>query len=189
MNNKSLCNLAAFRRPSSLCWTGIAQAGALLGIVLAFCFLLAPRPLRANDAPGWLHALVNVPLPEHDDKTDAVLLYSEYIFTVQPSGKIKRMERAAYKILRVGGKKYGIVSADFDADTRITAMHGWCIPAQGKDYEVKEKEAIEGSVDVPGGELTEVRLKILRIPAADVGSVVGYEVEQEVRPYVLQQKW
>jgi hypothetical protein len=161
----------------------------LLGGVLAFCLFVGPTPASANDAPGWMHALVNVPLPEHDDKTDAVLLYSEYIFTVQPNGKIKHMERAAYKILRVGGKQYGVVVANFDADTRISAMHGWCIPAQGKDYEVKEKDAIEGSIDVPGGELTGERIKVLRIPAADVGNVIGYETEQEVRPYVLQHEW
>jgi hypothetical protein len=136
-----------------------------------------------------MHALVNVPLPEHDDKTDAVLLYSENIFSVQPNGKIKQTERAAYKILRVGGKHYGMVRAIFDADTRITAMHGWCIPAQGKDYEVKEKDGIEGSIDVPGGELTGERMKLLQIPAADVGNVIGYEVEQDVRPYVLQDEW
>jgi hypothetical protein len=189
MNNKSLCSLAAFRRPTSLRGTGIAQEGPLIGGVLAFCLFVGPTPASANDAPGWMHALVNVPLPEHDDKTDAVLLYSEYIFTVQPNGKIKHMERAAYRILRVGGKHYGVVVANFDADTRISAMHGWCIPAQGKDYEVKEKDAIEGSIDVPGGELTGERIKVLRIPAADVGNVIGYETEQEVRPYVLQHEW
>jgi Domain of Unknown Function with PDB structure (DUF3857)/Transglutaminase-like superfamily len=190
MNNKSWCSLAAFLRPTSWRWSGIAQAAALISGVLAFCLLIAPTPGCANDAPGWMHALVNVPLPEHDDKTDAVLLYSEHIFTVQPNGKIKQMKRAAYKILRVGGKGYGVVTADFDADTRITAMHGWCIPAQGKDYEVKEKDAVEASEGVAGGELiTDLRVKYLRIPAADVGNVIGYEVEQDVRPYVLEQRW
>src|SRR6202790_3074790 len=186
MNNKSWSSLAAFRRPTSWRWSGVAQVAALLGGVSVFCLLLGPTAASANDAPGWMHALVNVPLPEHDDKTDAVMLYSEHIFTVQPNGKIKEMKRAAYKILRVGGKQYGVVTADFDADTRITAMHGWCIPAQGKDYEVKEKDALEGSVDVAGGELiTDVRVKVLKIPAADVGNIVGYEVEQDLRPYVL----
>src|ERR1700692_1844340 len=136
-----------------------------------------------------MHALVNVPLPEHDDKTDAVLLYSEHIFTVQPNGKIKQMKRAAYKILRVGGKGYGVVTADFDADTRITAMHGWCIPAQGKDYEVKEKDAVEASEVVAGGELiTDLRGKYLRIPAADGGDVIGYAGEREGRAHVLGQR-
>src|SRR3984957_7159456 len=188
MNNKSWCSQGAFLRPTNLRGTGIAQVVLAAG-VLAVWLLMGPSSASANDAPAWMHALVNVPLPVHDDKTDAVMLYSEYIFTVQPNGKIKYMERAAYKILRVGGRAYGVVSANFDADTRVTAMHGWCIPAQGKDYEVKEKDAVEGSVDVPGGELTGIRLKILRIPAADVGKVVGYEVEQDLRPYVLQHEW
>src|SRR6202035_1107608 len=190
MNNKSLCSLGAFLRPTNLRWMGIAKEAALIGGMLALSLLLGPTLASASDAPAWMHALVNVPLPEHDDKTDAVMLYSEHIFTVQPNGKIKRMQRAAYKILRVGGKRFGVLSADFDADTRITAMRGWCIPAQGKDYEVKEKDAVEGSVGVAGGELiTDVRLKVLQIPAADVGNIVGYEVEQDLRPYVLQHEW
>jgi hypothetical protein len=167
------------------------RSGTLLAGAVMFCFLMsaAPRAL-ANDAPGWMHALVNVPLPAHDEKTDAVLLYSEYILTVQPNGKIKGMDRAAYKILRVGGKRYGVVVTAFDADTRISAMHGWCIPAQGKDYEVKDKDAAEASLGVPNGELiTDQRAKILRIPASDVGNIVGYEVEHELRPYVLQDDW
>jgi len=162
----------------------------LSGAMLACCLLPGACLASASEAPAWIHALVNVPLPEHDDKTDAVLLYSEYVFSVQPNGKIKGMERAAYKILRVGGKKYGVVKADFDADTRITALHGWCIPAQGKDYEVKEKDALETSVGIAGGELiSDVRVKILQIPAADVGNIVGFEVEQDLRPYVLQDEW
>ena len=140
MNNKSWCSLGAFLRPTSWRRSGIAQAAAISG-ALAFYLFVGSAPACANDAPAWMHALVNVPLPVHDEKTDAVLLYSEHIFTVQANGKIKEMKRAAYKILRVVGKEYGVVTADFDADTKITAMHGWCIPAQGKDYEVKEKDA------------------------------------------------
>jgi hypothetical protein len=137
-----------------------------------------------------MHGLVNVPLPEHDDKTDAVLLYSEYVLSIQANGKMKSVQRVAYKILRVGGKRYGLVVVNFDAETKISALHGWCIPAQGKDYEVKDKDAIEASLGVANGELiTDVRSKLLQIPAADPGNIVGYEVEQELRPYVLQDDW
>jgi hypothetical protein len=190
MNSKSCCNLAPRRRRTDVLTKRLTVRTACSLGILGLCALLnAPRTF-ANDAPGWMHALVNVPLPEHDEKTDAVLLYSEYILTVQPNGKIKGLERAAYKILRVGGKRFGAVRADFDADTKILALRGWCIPAQGKDFEAKDKDAIDASLSVLNGELvSDERMKVLQIPASDPGNIVGYELEQELRPYVLQRAW
>jgi len=158
---------------------------------VAVCLLLTPRPAFAGGAPPWLRALVDVPLPEHDDKTDAVRLYSEKILTVQPNGKIKTIEREAYKILRPDGKSYGMVQASYDSETRITGMHAWCIPAQGKDYEVKESSAVESALlGVDGSELiTDVRTKLLEIPAAEPGNILGYEIEHEDRPYIFQDEW
>ena len=138
-----------------------------------------------------MHALVNLPMPAHDEKTDAVLLYSEDVLSVQGNGKIKNLERRAYKILRPGGREYGTIRVDFDSETKITNIHGWCIPAQGKDYEVKDKDTIETSLfGVANGELvSDIRTKLLQIPAADPGNIVGYEIEHEDRPYVLQDEW
>lgn len=155
------------------------------------CLLWLPAGARAADAPQWMHALVNAPLPPHDEKTDAVLLYSEEILNVQSNGKIKSIERRAYKILRPGGREHGTVYASFDSETRITGIRGWCIPAQGKDYEVKDKDVIETALfGVLNGELaTDERTKILKIPAADPGNIVGYELEHEDRPYILQDVW
>ncbi|NDQ58615.1 MAG: DUF3857 and transglutaminase domain-containing protein [Acidipila sp.] len=138
-----------------------------------------------------MRVLVNASLPEHDEKTEAILLYSEDILSVQADGKIKSTERRAYKILRPGGRDYGIVHANFDSETKIISFHGWCIPTHGKDYEVKDKDAIETSLfGVANGELvSDVRTKLLTIPAADPGSIVGYQTEHEDRPYVLQDDW
>jgi hypothetical protein len=138
-----------------------------------------------------MHALVGAPLPAHDEKTDAVLLYSEDILSVQGNGKIKRTERRVFKILRPDGRKYGRVYANFDSETKINSIHGWCIPAQGKDYEVKDKDAMETALfGVQDGELmTDFKTKVLTIPAADPGNIVGYEIDQEVRPYVMQDVW
>lgn len=139
----------------------------------------------------WMHALVGVPLPAHDEKTDAVLLYSERTVAVQSADKIRTTVREAYKILRPSGRDYGVVAASFNSRSKITGMRGWCIPAQGKDYEVKDKEAIEISLPkIEGSELvSDVRDKLLRIPAADPGNIVGYEYEQESQPFVLQDVW
>ncbi len=138
-----------------------------------------------------MHALVNVPLPAHDEKTDVVLLYSERIVTVQSADKIKITVREAYKILRPSGREFGTLAVSYNSHSKITGMRGWCIPAQGKDYEVKDKEAMEISLPkIDGSELvSDVKDKLLRIPAADPGNIVGYEYEEEEQPFVLQDVW
>jgi len=162
-----------------------------LAAVVLVCWTLVPEGVRAADAPQWMHALVNAPLPPRDEKTDAVMLYYEEILNVQSNGKIKSIERRAYKILRPGGRERGTIYASYDSETRITAIHGWCIPAQGKDYEVKDKDVLETALfGVSNGELaTDLRTKILKIPAADPGNIVGYEIQHEDRPYILQDEW
>jgi hypothetical protein len=186
MKSKSCCN----PRPAGR-GTKTMRKTIWIAAALCVCWAFVPERVHGADAPQWMHALVNAPLPPHDEKTDAVLMYSEEILNVQSNGKIKTIERQAYKILRPGGRERGTIYASFDAETRIIAIHGWCIPAQGKDYEVKDKDVLETALfGVSNGELaSDVRTKILKIPAADIGNIVGYEIEHEDRPYILQDEW
>src|SRR5690242_3783406 len=70
--------------------------------------LTCAQPAAAgSDAPAWMHALVNAPLPPHDEKTDAVLLYSDTNVNVISTDKIKTTVREAYKILRPDGRDRG----------------------------------------------------------------------------------
>ncbi|HWW17698.1 MAG TPA: DUF3857 and transglutaminase domain-containing protein [Candidatus Saccharimonadales bacterium] len=162
-------------------WFAVWCVGALALPVRAF----------AGDAPAWMHAQASAQIPPHDGKTDAVEMYSERIVTVQSAGKIKTLVREAYKVIRPGGRDLGTVVIPFDATTRISNLHAWCIPAQGKDYEVKEKDSAEVAMPaVQGSELiTDVRAKVVHIPAADPGNLIGYEYEQEDHPFVLQDIW
>ena len=161
----------------------------LSSVSLLSLAMFAPGLSRA-DAPAWMHTAAAAPLPAHDEKTDAILLYAEDITTVTPDGKTKGVERRVYKILRPEGKRYGEVYGYVGRDTKIGSMKGWCIPAQGKDYEVKDKDVVEHSVSEFGGELvSDVKMRILPIPAAVPGNVVGYEIDYQSRPYVLQDEW
>src|SRR5215468_12149149 len=166
----------------------IKRTPLLLLVLAAVAVPGSVCPAVAGDAPQWMHAVVNAPLPAHNDKTDAVLLYSETAVSVQSADKIKTLERRVYKILRPGGRGYGEVGIYFNSHRRITALRGWCIPAQGKDYEVKDKDALEMSVPkVEGSELiSDVKYKIITIPASDPGNVIGYEYEAEEQPLLLQ---
>lgn len=181
MRNKSCCNPLAHG-------PAIRRSVAILIVVLCGCYSIA----SAGDAPQWMHAVVNAPLPQHDDKTDAVLLYSEKNVSVQSADKIKIVVRKVYKILRPDGRDYGYAFVPFNSPSeKVSALRGWCIPAQGKDYEVKDKEAVEISdPKIDGSELiSNVREKVIRIPASDPGNVIGYEYELEEQPMLLQDTW
>src|ERR1051326_6852667 len=184
MRNKSSCYRAA--APPE---TDREPLRAVL--LAAICLFAVALPAWAGDAPQWMHAVASAPLPAHDEKTDAVLLYAEETVNVQSADKIKTHVRRVYKILRPGGRHYGIVGISFNAQSRIKGLHGWCIPAQGKDYEVKEKEAVEIALPkIAGSELiSDVKETLLQIPAADPGNVIGYEYDKEEQPLVLQDVW
>jgi transglutaminase-like putative cysteine protease len=169
----------------------VTDRGLLLGLwIVAGVLACTPAALAGSDAPQWMHSLTGVPLPSYDEKTDAVLLYSETNVTVVSTDRIKTNVRQAYKILRPKGRDRGTVFVPFNPQRKIKNLHGWCIPAQGRDFEVKEKDAIDVSAPIEGGELvSDVKYKVLHIPAPDPGNIVGYEYEVEERPFFLQDIW
>jgi hypothetical protein len=164
-----------------------AQLG-FFGVAI-WVLAMVPRAAASSDAPQWMHALVGVTLPSYDEKTDAVLLYSETNVTVLSVDKIKTHVREAYKILRPEGRHHGTVEVYFYPGRRITSLHAWCIPMQGKDYEVKDKHATDASATQGFEVFSDVKFRQLRIPAPDPGNIVGYEYELEEQPYFLQDVW
>jgi transglutaminase-like putative cysteine protease len=166
-----------------------SKAGRLF-LWLAVCLLgCVTRAAAGGDAPQWMHALAGAPLPSYDEKTDAVVLYSETNVNVLSTDKIKTHVREVYKILRPNGREHATVGVVFTPSRKITSLHGWCIPAQGKDYEVKEKDAIDTSATQGFEVFSDVKYRVLRIPAPDPGNIVGYEYEVEEQPFFLQYIW
>jgi predicted transglutaminase-like cysteine proteinase len=161
--------------------------------VLSVAFWLAangPQAAASSEAPQWMHSLTSVTLPSYDERTDAVLLYSETNVVVLSADKIRTRTREAYKILRPEGRGHGTVHVYFNRGRKITSLHGWCIPASGKDYEVKDKDATDIAPPIEGGELvSDVKLRVLHIPAPDPGNIIGYEYEVEEQPFWLQDVW
>jgi len=165
------------------------RARLVLGFIFAGFLACVPNAVASGDAPPWMHALVSTSLPAYDEKTEAVLLYSETNITVISTDKMETHVREAYKILRPDGREHGTVVVPFDSQSRVKTLHGWCIPAQGKDYEVKEKDSVERSLVSSGELVSDVKLRVLNIPAPEPGNIVGYEYEVEERPFFLQEIW
>jgi hypothetical protein len=172
-------------KPSTSCNWALAAFSVVL-----YATVLAPPPAFGAEGPQWLHSLTAAQLPAYDERTDAVLLYSETDVTVLSVDKIKTHILEAYKILRPEGREHGTLSIDFNSHKKISNLHAWCIPPEGKDYEVKEKDAVDVAAPFDGGELvSDLKYKVLKIPAADPGSIIGYEYDVEDQPFWLQDTW
>ena len=164
----------------------------IIPALVAFILMCTPLFAAHNEAPVCIHALASAPLPAHDEKDNAVLLYGEENLTVLSADKFRTTVRRAYKILRPEGREYGTVAIPFNSiHEKVPSIHAWCIPAGGKDYEVTDKEAVEVSPlkgDM-GSLITDLRAKVLEIPESNPGNIIGYEYVREERPFVLQNVW
>jgi hypothetical protein len=153
----------------------------LLPALLAFAAAASAAP------PDWLQAAARDQLPKYPDDTAAVMLRSEQITTVKGSGEITT-HRAAFKIVRPEGRAYGVIRVFYDAETRVTSLKAWALPAKGNPYEAGEKDAVD-TILFSDNFYEDARQKVLKIPAAEPGAVVGYEYEQKRRPSILQDHW
>lgn len=187
MNNRSFLKTPPRLRRPSTTRTRSAAGDHWLPLLVLIAAAGIGSPVRAA-VPEWLRAAARTPLPKYPEDTNAVLLLNEQITTVTDTGEIKTLYRRAYKILRPEGRDRGLVAVYFDNETSLTHLKAWSIPADGKDYEVKEKEAIETSAFTESL-YGDTRHKVLQIPAADPGNIVGYEFEQKRRPSILEDSW
>jgi len=153
------------------------------------CAVLLMSGAAAASSPDWLRAAMQTPTPAYPEKTAAVVLLHEEITTVSDSGEVKTLYRRAVKILRASGRDYGTAAVYFDSETKLSNFRAWSITAQGREYEVKDKEAVETSAFDGGTLYGDTRIKMIRLPALEPGTVVGWEYEQKQRPHVLQDMW
>jgi hypothetical protein len=186
--NPKCLSRRVFLRRSGSAWRSRTKTPLInLFAVLGFLALLTASPALRASTPDWLRAAAQQTLPEYPKDTNAVVLLSEQITTVKDSGEIETLYRVAYKILRPAGRDFDTVRVYTDSQTQLTYLKAWGLPANGKDFEVKEKDAVEYGKS--GDFYNDQREKDLRIPAADPGNVIGYEYVQKRRPFMLQDDW
>jgi hypothetical protein len=171
--------------PAIISLTTLVAAAALAAILVCS----SPRALAGDSAPDWLRSAAQEKLPEISKDAVAVILLDEQVTTVKDNGDIETRHRRAYKLLRPESHRdYSYVSVNFDNETKITFFKAWTITPDGKQMEVKDKDAVEISV----GDFevfSDNRAKYIEFPEAHPGSIVGYEYVQKHRPFVFEDSW
>ena len=161
----------------------------MLALVAAATIFAAPRPARADSAPDWMREAAREKLPDYPKDTVAVILLDDQEVTVKDNGDVERHERCVYKLLRPEARRdYSYASVYFNNDTKISYFRAWTITPDGQELEVKDKDAVERSL-TGYVVFSDSRIKTLNFPEANVGSVVGYEVIQKERSFILEDSW
>ncbi len=182
MTLKSFCSRLKSVRLVS---TALLTALGLLAVVLG------PRGTRvyADSVPEWMRAAARDSLPPAEKDAVAVILLDETVTIVKENGDMETTYRRVYKILRPEARqKFGALQISFNDDTRITSLKAWGMPANGKEIEIKEKDAAETG-ETSDDLYSNLRFKDLLLPAMDPGNFVGYEYTQKDRPYLFADKW
>lgn len=182
-------------RPNS-CWKALYLPKAIraVSLLLGFAALFAVsvrRSARASDnAPDWLRAAAQDKLPAYPPETLAVTLLDDEQTTVKDNGEIETRYRWACKLLRPEAKdEYGTLYFPFDDERKISSLKAWTISPAGATFEVKDKEAVETSPFADYAYYSDDRMKIIKLPEANPGSVIGYELVQKHRPFVFEDDW
>ena len=150
----------------------------------AVLLLLATAPASAGaHVPDWVKQAAAQPMPRLEPRTNAVILMREDTLNVAQDGKITRLHREVRKILSPRGHDAADTRVYFDSQSKVNYLRAWTLTADGREFELKDKDVVEGSQWETFVLYSDERFKFVSAIAADPGSVVAFEYERQERPY------
>jgi hypothetical protein len=165
-------------------WEGTMRPVRLFRTILFLVFVMLPA--GGVDVPQWLADVALLEIPAHSPETEAMVLLDERNITVDKDGTIHTVGRRAVKVLRQGGieevRRLALASA---YDSKVRSMTGWNVTEGLKTLKVTMKNVVETGL-APDTLYTDASLKILFAPSVEVGSIVGFEWEEERKPPSLE---
>jgi len=162
--------------------------------VCVVALLLAAIPAFANwfskdtKIPDWGLEAAKTHTPDYAKDAAAVILYDEYIETIDSNGRAVEREREAIRILKPQGRG-NTCGVGYDVDEKVNYFHVWTIAADEKQYPAQETDFTEqGDTSVPIM-LSTRKYRVAHPPAVDVGATVICESEELLEPYLQEKIW
>jgi hypothetical protein len=156
----------------------------LARLFLAALFLcLGGHSIRgADSAPDWLSAAGRVDLGHFGDGSAAVIVGQWTDFTVDATGKFVMTERRALRVLNRRSAEPYLDAVGFENnDTKVTSIQTWTIAPSGRVTQSAKKDLITASDFASFEVFSDDRVKMIKIPGAEDGSLVGLEVVTQGR--------
>jgi Domain of Unknown Function with PDB structure (DUF3857)/Domain of Unknown Function with PDB structure (DUF3858)/Transglutaminase-like superfamily len=132
---------------------------------------------RADSVPDWLAAAGRVDLGHFGDGSAAVVLGKWTDFNVDATGKFVMTERRALRVLnRRSAEPYLDAVGYENNDIKVTSIQTWTIAPSGRITQSGKKDLTSVAGYTAFDEFTDVRVKMIKTPGAEDGSLVGFEV-------------
>ncbi|HEY2467012.1 MAG TPA: DUF3857 domain-containing protein [Terracidiphilus sp.] len=138
--------------------------------------------------PDWALQAYKTHVPDYAKDASAVILYDEYVETIDASGRATEREREVIRILKPQGRQ-NTCEVGYDVDEKVNYFRVWTIAADEKQYMAQDTDFAEvGDTSIPIM-LSTYKARIARPPAVDVGATVVCESEEVLQPYLHEKIW
>jgi len=165
-------------------------ASALAAVLLACAAVPAHAGLfgKDNPVPQWGLDAAKTPTPSYDRDAASVILFDEYLESVDDQGRAVEREREAIRILKPQGRDTSC-EVSYDVDEKVNYFREWTLTADGKTFQAKDTDFADfGDTSVPVMLSTE-RRRVVHAPATDVGATLVCESEELLEPYYQEKDW
>jgi hypothetical protein len=149
---------------------------------------------KDSPVPQWGLDAAKTPTPANIGDASSVVLFDEYVETIDGQGRAVEREREAIRILKPQAR-HEFCAVSYDVDEKINYFREWTLAADGKTFQAKDTDFI----DVGAGEEDAVRdipillqtekTRIVHPPAEDMGATILCESEELMAPWRHEMVW
>ena len=154
-------------------------------LILGAILLLCPTDKSISSAesiPDWLATANRIDLGHFGDGTAAVIVGNWNDFTVDGSGKFVLTERRAMRVLNRRSAERFLRAVGFENnDTKVVSIQTWAIASSGRVIQSAKKDVVTEAGFAGFEVFSDDRVKLIEIPGAEDGSLVGFEVVSQGR--------
>lgn len=165
------------------------MTGRIVGLVFTLIVASAPVLAIGDDAPPWLRQAAALKVAAFDKKVSTIVLVDESTMSVDADGRVTTTSTYAIRILSREGRDNAVATVGYETDfEKVRELRAWLIRPGGqvKSY---GKDSIIDAANL-NDVYNESRVnKIVARDDAEAGSVFGYQVTTETRPFFNQSMW
>lgn len=173
--------------------TPVLPVGRAVLAAVAFTLLVAQPRAFAKDkmlpVPQWGLDAAKTPTPADVGDAKAVILFDEYLITLDSQNHAVERERSAVRILKVQGRDSAQCVIDYDVDEKLNYFRSWTLTGDGKQFQAMESDFTDRGAYADSTMQMTARYRYVKPPAADPGAVIVCETEKQLRPYMNEEEW